>query len=169
MQHIPIKDSVLRVAAEQGMDAFIQAVVDAISDYVGGQLTPEAMQVLSPDHITLWGYVMLRDELCDGGFIQLIHNGYGPFFFQNPFAKAMRLWGLKNFSKYLYRARELYEEHHEDLEKELTDEEFMALYEQYPDFEDLDDEFIANEEEITERVARYLDDHLLDFVEITKD
>lgn len=169
MKLIPIKDSVLRTAAEQGMDAFIQAVVDATAEYVGGQLTPEAMQVLSPDHITLWGYVMLRDELCDGGFIQLIHNGYGPFFFQNPFAKAMRLWGLKDFSKFLYRARELYEEHREKLEKELTDEEFMALYEQYPDFEDLDDEFIANEEEITERVARYLDDHLLEFVEIIMD
>lgn len=165
---IQVKDTALAAAAEQGMDAFIQVVVDAIKDYVGGQLTTEAFQVLEPDHITLWGYVMLRDELCDGGFIQLIHNGYGPFFFHNPFAKAMRLWGLKDFSKFIYRARELYDEHHEDLERELTDEEFMALYEAYPQFDDLDDEFIANEEEITSQVAHYLDDHLLDFIDIIK-
>lgn len=165
---IQIKDSVLAAAAEQGMDAFIQVVVDAIKDYVGGELTTEAFQVLEADHITLWGYVMLRDELCDGGFIQLIHNGYGPFFFHNPFAKAMRLWGLKDFSKFIYRARELYDEHHEAIECELTDEEFMALYEAYPQFDDLDDEFIANEEEITAQVAHYLDDHLLDFIDIIK-
>lgn len=165
---IQVKDSVLAAAAEQGMDAFIQVVVDAIKDYVGGELTTEAFQVLEADHITLWGYVMLRDELCDGGFIQLIHNGYGPFFFHNPFAKAMRLWGLKDFSKFIYRARELYDEHHEAIECELTDEEFMALYEAYPQFDDLDDEFIANEEEITAQVAHYLDDHLLDFIDIIK-
>lgn len=165
---IQVKDSTLQAAASQGMDAFILAVVDGIKAYVGGELTEEAFQVLSPDHITLWGYVILRDELCDGGFIQLIHNGYGPFFFFNPFAKAMRLWGLKEFSKFIYRARELYETHREALEQEMSDEEFMALYEQYPEFDDLDDEFIANEEEITSLVAHYLDNHLLDFVEIVK-
>lgn len=163
---IQVKDSALRAAAAEGMDAFIQVIVNAAKEYVGGELTAEALQVLPPDHITLWGYVILRDELCDGGFIQLIHNGYGPFFFLNPFAKAMRLWGLKDFSKFLYRARELYDEYHEVLEKEMSDEEFMALYEQYPQFDDLDDEFIANEEEITGLVAHYLDDHLLDFIDI---
>lgn len=165
---IQVKDSALRAAASEGMDAFIQVIVNAAKDYVGGELTPEALSVLPPDHVTLWGYVILRDELCDGGFIQLIHNGYGPFFFHNPFAKAMRLWGLKEFSKFLYRARELYDEHHAAIECELTDEEFMALYEQYPQFDDLDDEFIANEEETTGLVAHYLDDHLLDFVDILK-
>lgn len=165
---IQVKDSDLQKAAADGMDAFIQVVVDAAKAYVGGELNEDAFKVLPADHITLWGYVILRDELCDGGFIQLIHNGYGPFFFLNPFAKAMRLWGLKDFSKFLYRARELYEEHHEALEKEMSDEEFMALYEQFPQFDDLDDEFIANEEEITGLVAHYLDDHLLDFIDIVK-
>lgn len=165
---LKIQDSLLASAAAEGMDAFINVVVDAAKEYVGGELTAEAFEILQPDHITLWGYVILRDELCDGGFIQLIHNGYGQFFFLNPFAKAMRLWGLKDFSKFLYRARELYEEHHEAIEGEMTDEEFMALYEQYPQFDDLDDEFIANEEHITTLVAHYLDDHLLDLVDIIK-
>lgn len=166
--NIKIHDTALAAAAQEGMDAFIQVVVDAIKDYVGGEMTEEAFKVLSPDHITLWGYVLLRDELSDGGFIQLIHNGYGPFFFTNPFAKAMRLWGLKDFSKFLYRARELYEEHREAIEEEMDDDAFMALYEQFPEFDDLDDEFIANEEETTALVAHYLDDHLLDFVDIVK-
>ena len=165
---IQIKDELLAKAANEGMDAFIQCVVDGIKAYVGEELTEDALKVLTADQITLWGYVILRNELCDGGFIQLIHNGYGPFFFLNPFAKAMRLWGLKDFSKFIYRARELYEEHREAIECELTDEEFMALYEQFPEFDDLDDEFIAEEEAITTKVAVYLDDHLLDFIDIVK-
>lgn len=166
---LKIKDSLLAAAAEEGMDAFIQVVVDAIKEFAGGEMTQDALTHLPADYITLWGYTILRDELCDGGFIQLIHNGYGPFFFLNPFAKAMRLWGLKDFSKFLYRARELYEEHHEAIEKEMSDEEFMALYEQYPAFDDLDDEFILEEEEITSGIALYLDDHLLDFIDIIKE
>lgn len=164
---VQITDTALRVAAQKGFDAFLQIVVDAIRDQAGGELNAAAFDRLTPDQITLWGYIILRDELCDGGFIQLIHNGYGPFFFLNPFAKAMRLWGLKDFSKFIYKARQLYELHGEQLTRPCTDEEFMALYEQFPVFEDLDDEFIEKEEEITERIAAYLDEHIHDFIAIT--
>lgn len=163
-----IADAALAAAAQEGMDAFLDLIVKAIQTQAQNQdLSTEAFARLLPDHITLWGYITLRNELCDGGFIQLIHNGYGPFFFLNPFAKAMRLWGLKDFSKYLYRARELYEAHSEALTLPCSDEEFMALYEQYPAFEDLDDEFMEQEERITGLIAHYVDEHLTDFIEIT--
>lgn len=165
---IHITDYTLKQAAEEGMDAFLEAIVGAIKEAVGCQLTAEAMQTLTPQQITLWGYMILRDELMDGGFVQLIYNGYGPFFFDNPFAKAMRLWGLHDFSKMLYKAKKIYDEHKADLTKERTDEEFMALFEQYPAFDDLDDEFVEEEEHITSQVAHYVDDHLTDFVQITE-
>lgn len=165
---IHITDDTLKQAAERGMDAFLEAIVAAIKEAVGGQLTAEAMQTLTPQQITLWGYMILREELMDGGFVQLIYNGYGPFFFDNPFAKAMRLWGLHDFSKMLYKAKKIYDENKSDLTKERTDEEFMALFEQYPAFDDLDDEFVEEEENITSQVAHYVDDHLTDFVQITE-
>lgn len=165
---IKIKDEDLAKAAAEGMDAFLDVFVQAFLKPTDGQITAETLQNLNGDQITLLAYHVLHEELMDGGFVQLIQNGYGPFIFDNPFAKAMRLWGLKDFSKFIYKARELYEEHREAIECELTDEEFMALYEQFPQFDDLDDEFIANEEEITSLVAHYLDDHLLEFVEIVQ-
>lgn len=160
-----ITDATLREAAIS-MDSFVEAVLTAIQNSVGGSLNADTMQQLTPDQITLWGYWIVREEVMDGGFVQLIHNGYGPFVFLNPFAKALRLWGLKDLSKLIYRGRELYEEKRELIERELTDDEFMALYEQLPEFDDLDDEFLVDEEEFTEAVARYVDDHLTDFVEI---
>ena len=101
--------------------------------------------------------------------VEAIHNGYGPFFFLNPFAKALRLWGVKDFSKQIYRAREFYERHGREIERPCSDEDFMGLYEQYPECDDLDDFFMENEEEITTTVAQYLDKHLDNFITITYD
>ena len=44
----------------------------------------------------------------------------------------------------------------------------MALFERYPDFDELDDAFVEMEEEVTETVARYIDEHLEAFAEIVK-
>lgn len=166
---VTIKDSVLRQTAAEGMDAFLAAVVQAVKQTAGGELTAESMQQLTADQITLWGYDILHEEVMDGGFIQLIYNGYGPFFFDNPFAKAMRLWGLNEFSKVLYKAKNLYDERKDDLTRERTDEEFMALFENNEEFDELDDYFVENEEDITAAVACYVDDHLDSFVEVEAD
>lgn len=166
---IKINDKDLAAAAGEGMDQFLGTIIHAFKQQVGEEeLNVQAMQQLSADQITLWGYMILRDELMDGGFVQLIYNGYGPFFFDNPFAKAMRLWGLHDFSKLLYKAKKIYDEHKADLTKERSDEDFMALFEQYPEFDDLDDEFVEEEENITSAVAYYVDEHMADFVEIVK-
>ena len=165
MKNPTISDAALREAAAS-MDSFVAAVVGAISEAAGGELTAEALGQLKPDQSTLWGYWLMREELMDGGFVQLIHNGLGPFIFLNPFAKALRLWGLHDLSKLVYKGRKLYEAKRQMIERELTDEEFMALYEQLPEFDDLDDAFLVDEEAYTEQVARYVDEHLTDFVEI---
>ncbi|MBO4486817.1 MAG: DMP19 family protein [Bacteroidaceae bacterium] len=128
---------------------------------IGGQLTAETMRQLSSDELTLIAYSILRQELLEGGFVQLIHNGYGPFIFLNPFAKAMRLWGLKDFCSWLYDARKVYERTADRLGQPVeTDEEFMALYEQYPEWDDFDDKFVEMEPDITRRVCEAWDDSL---------
>ena len=169
-----VKDEALREAAGKGMDDFIAVIVDAIKKGVGGELSAETMPKLTADQITLLAYIMLRDELMDGGFIQLIHNGYGPFFFRNPFDKAVRQWGEKvqeltgvkgnedtnliGLCRLLRRVRKCYDKYHNQIEKEMSDEDFMALYEQLDMFDDFDDEFVSNEESYTEDVARYVDE-----------
>ena len=150
----------------EGMDAFVQVFVSAIREAVGGQLTAENMSELNADQITLLAWDVLHEELMDGGFVQLIHNGYGPFIFKNPFAKAVKLWGLRDLSKLVYDAHTLWLKHREEIERELTDEEFMALFEQLPDFDDLDDLFIENEEQWTSAIAHYIDEHIERFANV---
>ena len=168
MSEVFVKESELVKAAEEGMDAFVSVFVNAIYDSVGGKLDANTMALLNADQVTLLAYVILRDEVMDGGFVQLIHNGYGPFIFKNPFSKMMRNWGLDAFASLVNKAHKPYSHHHEEIERDCTDEEFMALFEQLPEFDDLDDEFVENEEEWTGAVACYIDEHLDRFATIVK-
>ena len=166
MMDVKIQDAKLQEAAAQGTDAFLTLIHDAIQDAIGGEVNAETLPLLNGEQTTLLAYFILREEVMDGGFIQLIHNGYGPFIFLNPFAKAMRLWGAHEFSKLVYKGRKLFEQYGEELTNDCTDEEFMALFEQYPEFDDLDDEFIEMEEEVTETIAHYVDENLERFITI---
>jgi len=162
-----VTDAALRKAAEEGMDAFVGVFINALRDAIGGELTAETMQQLNSDQVTLLAWDTLHQEVMDGGFVQLIHNGYGPFIFKNPFAKALnKMWGMRELSKLVYDAHTLYAQHGAEIEKDCTDEEFMALFEQYPEFDDLDDQFVENEESYTEQVARYIDEHIEKFATI---
>ena len=166
MKEVIIKDDVLRQAADEGMDAFVGAFVSAIKDAIGGQLTAENMGELNADQITLLAWDTLHEEVMDGGFVQLIHNGYGPFIFKNPLAKALKLWGLRDLSKLIYNAHTLYVKNHEAIERECNDDEFMALFEQFPEFDNMDDEFVEQEETWTEQIAHYIDEHIDNFATI---
>ena len=161
MKKATIQDATLRQAAGEGMDAFVGTFVTAIKQAIGGELTPDTLQELNADQVTLLVWDTLHQEVMDGGFVQLIHNGYGPFVFKNPFAKAVRqLWGMRELSKLVYNAHTLYVKYHEQIERDCTDEEFMALFELFPEFDELDDEFVEREEEWTGQVARYIDGHV---------
>ncbi|MBQ8706261.1 MAG: DMP19 family protein [Paludibacteraceae bacterium] len=168
MIEIKIKDSQLQKAAQTGMDSFVSVFVNAIRDGIQNELTTETMAQLNADQITLLAWDILHEEVMDGGFVQLIHNGYGPFIFKNPFAKAVRLWGLRDLSKLIYDAHTLYLKYHEKIEQDCTEEEFMALFEQFPEFDDMDDTFVESEETWTEQIAEYIDQHIEQFAHIEK-
>ena len=167
--NIIVDDSKLRSAAENGdMDQFVGLFVDAINDAIGGQLTASNMQELTSDQITLLAWSYLHDEVMEGGYIQLIYNGYGEFIFKNPFAVAIREWGLTDLYTHLRRCKKFYDKYHERIEQEMSDDDFMALYEQMPEFDDFDDDFIVNEEQWQQEVAEYIDDHIDSFAQIKK-
>ncbi|MBP5340132.1 MAG: DMP19 family protein [Prevotella sp.] len=167
MTQITVRDQDLGNAALQGMGQFVQVFVDAIRQAIGGEPTAETIAQLNADQMTLLCWDTLRQEVMEGGFVQLIHNGYGTFIFKNPFAKALnKMWGMRDLSKMLYEVHTLWLESREALEADCTDEEFMALYEQHPQFDDYDDLFIENEEQWTDQIAHYVDNNIEKFATI---
>ena len=63
-------------------------------------------------------------------------------------------------SKLIYSAHTLYIKYGEQIERDCTDDEFMALFEQYPEFDDLDDTFVEEEEKWTADIAHYIDENI---------
>lgn len=157
---IEISDAALRQASGEDMDAFVKVFTDAYMVAMKGEFTAGSMSLLTGEQHTLLAYQILRDELMEGGFCQLIQNGYGGYIFLNPFAKAIRLWGLHDLSKMVYAAKKIYDAHRADLERERTDDEFMAMYEQYEAFDEIEEEFLEKEEYFTALVAQYVDEHI---------
>ncbi|EFM02120.1 DMP19 family protein [Hoylesella marshii] len=168
MKQVRITDNCLQKATQEGMDVFLQTVTDGILTAIGGELNEETIQEINAQQITLLAYHILRDEVMDGGFVQLIHNGYGPFIFKNPFDKAIRAWGLADLCSLIRKVHKLYNRFYEEIERECSDEEFMAMFEQMPEFDEFDDRFVENEEEWTALVARYVDEHIGQFAVIEK-
>lgn len=157
---ITITDEALRKGAEEGMDGFLKVFTDKYLEVTGGVINAETMPLLNGHQHSLLGYHFFREEVNEGGFVQLIQNGYGPYIFDNPFAKAMRLFGVKEFSKLVYAAKKIYDENKADLEKECDEDEFMAMYEQYEVFDDLEEKFMDMEEFVTAKLAEFVDENL---------
>ena len=161
MIEVKINNQDLQQAAEKGDDAFVGVFVENIRKAIGGDLTAENMGELNPDQITLLGWDVLHTEVMDGGLIQLIHNGYGGFIYMNPTDKAFRNWGMIDLYRWINRSHGLYVSNHQVIEKDCSDDEFMALYEKFPQFDDFDDAFVENEEQWTSDIAHYIDEHIV--------
>lgn len=166
MNDVIITSESYRSARQKGMDAVLELFVGAINDAIGSRLTAETMALINADQTTLLAYNILRDEVMDGGFVQLIHNGYGAFIFLNPFARAVRGWGLADLAALVNKGHKLYDAYHKEIEVECSDDEFMAMFERFEKFDDLDDSFIENEEQWTAAVARYIVDNVSRFAVI---
>ena len=150
--------------------AFIQWVTDGYLAAIGGALTAENMEMLSAEQHAVLCYRYVLDEAMEGGFIQLIMNGFAPYVLEGPFPYVVKKeWGniagqektMKDFSKLLYSVKSEYHQHQEDFSNEMTDEEFMAMYEQLEDLNELGDDFLdKHQEEVTPLVAKMIVDHL---------
>ena len=80
----------------------------------------------------------------------------------------MRKWGIDPLASMINKAHKSFTHFHEEIEKECSDDEFMALFERFPVFDDYDDDFVENEEQWTSMVACYIDEHIEDFAVIKK-
>ncbi len=160
-----IEQQKIETAKSQGSFQLIKVVTDAYLDEINNDFSAEKMSQFNFEQHTLLAYRFFVDEINEGGFIQLIQNGYGAYIFENPFAKSLKLFGAKELSKIIYKAKEIYDTHKTDLQKETTDEEFMAMYVDYEPFDDLEEQFFMIEEQQTDLIAHYVSTHLDKFID----
>jgi hypothetical protein len=114
--------------------------------------------------LTLLAYNILYGQVSNGGFIQLIHNGYGGYIFDGPFSEIVKPWGAVKTAEIVDEAKIVYDKHKEELEQEKTAEEFSELYTKIKDFEELETEFYEVMDKETEIIRKYVEDNVNDFV-----
>ena len=165
---IQVKDSVLAAAIEQGMDEFLQLFIAAYLAEIDGSLPAENMSKLNGSQHTLLAWHFFSSEMRDGGFVQLIQNGYGAYIFENPFAKAIKQFGAVDLSKLIYKAKEIYDPNKKILERETTEEEFNAMYVDFEQFDELEERYFDMEEQQTNLIAAYVDENIEKFAEIVQ-
>jgi tetratricopeptide (TPR) repeat protein len=113
---------------------------------------------------TLFAYNLLYGQVSNGGFIQLIQNGYGGYIFDGPFSDIIKSWGAVKTSEITDKAKIVYDTYKEELEQEKTAEEFSELYTKIKDFEELETEFYEIMDGETEIIRKYVEENINDFV-----
>jgi hypothetical protein len=165
--HVTLSNSLLASIDTQDPADFIKLLAEAYLEAIDNHFDPHTMSRLNAWQHSLLAYYLFKEEVLQGGFVQLIQNGYGPYIFQNPFARSMKLMGAVPFASIIYNARKIYFEHQQELERETTEEEFYALYEQFEAFDNLEDEYYEMEDEINRTLASYVKAHPDEFAEWT--
>lgn len=138
-------------------------LITKYNNITDGMLNTQTLALLNVHQMTLFAYDIVRREVMQGGFIQLIYNGYGDFIFRNPFAKMMRCWGIDALTSLINKAKKLEQKYRHDILQAETDEEFMALYEQMPQFDDCDDTFVEKENDFTMAIVEYVNNNSSQF------
>jgi hypothetical protein len=115
----------------------------------------EIVKCLNPAQQTLILYSQLYGQVTNGGFVQLIANGYF-YLLDSTFAHDIALWGAKGTAAILERCVELYQIKKDHFRNPQTAAEFSAMYKQYPEFEPLSDEFFEIMDSETETIKSYV-------------
>jgi hypothetical protein len=124
----------------------------------------ERAEDLNDSQHTLLAHNFLYGQVSNGGFIQLIQNGYGGYIFDGPFSEIVKSWGAIKTAEIVDKAKIVYDKYKEELEQETTTEEFSELYKKIKDFEGLETEFYAVMDKETEIIRKYVEKNINDFV-----
>lgn len=164
---ITIRHELLEEAGKKNSWNFLKVFIDSYrKNEEGEDPTQKDIGQLNGWQNTLLAFGYFHDEVRSGGFVQLVHNGYGGYIFDNPFAKVLRMMGAHEMSKLVYKAKTIYDVRKEEMEQEVDEDELAETYEKFEEFDLLDDKYIELEDNTINIIAQYVDNHVEDFAKI---
>lgn len=110
----------------------------------------------------------LYGQVTNGGFIQLIYNGYGFSVFESEFINLLESIGIVKIQNILERAKIFYKKYREKFENVNCEnwDDFAELYKKCPEFEKLDEEFYEVMDAEVSILKNFVEKNLSDFVTI---
>lgn len=129
------------------IEAIFEQLVLPLHEELYKQQDFSFIETLSPGQELLIRYDYVRMQVLQGGFIQLIQNGYVNLLLSMP--QMLKQVGAEPMGQLLDDVLKVFSLNYEGLSKETSVEEFAKLYEEYTEFEELDARF-AQENAATE-------------------
>lgn len=125
---------------------------------------------LNNNQLVLFVHSALDREVNNGGFLQLIFNGYAEFVFEDFFIQSLRSWGAASTSDLLESikpaglqlVKELQNAGQFDEQRSL--EAFSNLAEEHSEFDKFDDTYYEINEAEVKAIRDYVAHHLSDFI-----
>ena len=153
----------INVAYKNAMyDDLYEMLVEPLHEELYKRQTFDFMDDLSPGQQLLLGYDYLRTQVVQGGFIQFIQNGYIGLL--PSLIEQLNMVGAFEMSVVLDDVLKVYVLNMEQLGRTTTVEEFARLYEEFKEFEIIDQRY-ANLNLATEKMMLdYSIAHLSEFI-----
>lgn len=161
-----------RLTTDQFTDAYKSSweLIHTLTGHYNAMLAADPsgalMQQLTLAQHTLMALSTLHGQVCNGGFIQLIQNGFGPYIFENPFSAQIARMDAPTLAGLLDQAKEIYLADRTYLERETSLEEFTKMYGEFTAFEPIEAQFMEVIESEGESIAAFIATNLDQFVEI---
>lgn len=117
---------------------------------------------LSEGQQLMLSYDYIRMQVLQGGFIQLIQNGYVSLLL--PIPAMLQKLGADEMAKAIDDALKVFVLNNEALSKETSVQEFAKLYNEFKEFEILDNKFQELDADTSNRIVLYALNNLHDFI-----
>ena len=119
------------------------------------------MDELSEGQQLMLSYDYIRLQVFQGGFIQFIQNGYVGLLLNMP--EWLEKIGANEVAGLLDDVLKVYVLNRELLDKQITAEEFARLYDEFKEFENIDDSFQQLDADTMHRLAKNAVDNIKQF------
>ena len=134
-------------------EAVFEQLVLPLHEELYRQQNFQFIESLSPGQDLLIRYDYVRMQVLQGGFLQLIQNGYIDLLLAMP--NMLTQIGAPEMAKILDDVLRVYSLNIADLGKETTVEEFAKLYDEFTEFEVLDSDFAAHHSDAEKAIVAY--------------
>ena len=145
---------------------FYDLLVEPLHEELYKRQSFDFLDDLSEGQQLLLSYDYVRNQVRQGGFIQLIQNGYIPLLPAMP--ETLLAMRAPEMAKLIDDVLRVYVLNHEALGADTTPEQFAKLYDEFKEFEALDERFTELDEDTITAIVHYAKDHLEEFINLTQ-
>ena len=144
--------------ASNDIQGFFDLICQPLHEELYRRKTFDFLDDLSTGQQLILCYDYAQAQVLQGGFIQLIQNGYIGLLPQMP--EQLAAIGAVKMAKLIYDVMEVYVQHKEKLDKETNLQEFAKLYVELGEFDKLDSDFAEYHFDTVTHMVQYASQHM---------